>query len=179
MSSKINYGVILGMISAASAIVVYLLGPEAMTEMSWVTYPFTILSIGLLIYFGIRLRNENGGYFTFGQAYGNLMVMSVVSALVSGVVSLVLFVLIDSDFGESYLELLREQMYNQGLDEEGVEMAMSFTEWMNPFSTMGVVLSIVISIIGAALLNLIFALIVKKNPPEGFSNVDKQEDILA
>lgn len=179
MSSKINYGIILGIISGASSITIYLLGAEAMTEMSWVTYPFSILSIGLLIYFGTQLRKENGGYFTFGQAYGSLMVMSVISALVSGVVSLVLFVLIDSEFGANYLDVLREQMYNEGLNEQSIETIMSFTEWTNPFSATGAVVSVLISIAGAGLLNLLFALIVRKSPPEGASNLDKQEDILA
>lgn len=179
MSSKINYGIILGLISAASGIVFYSLGPESMIDSSWISYIFMALGIGLTIYFGTKLRDENGGYFTFGQAYGSLMIMSIVAALISGVVSFVLYTIIDPGFGEAYLDLLREQMYNQGMTEEQIEMGMSFTKWMNPFGAIGIGASILISIIGSAFINLIFAAIIKKNPPENYSNIDEKEDILA
>lgn len=168
MSSKITYGVILGCLGGLLSIFYYILGPESMLNLSWLSYVMWAVMIGLLIFFGTKLRAENGGYFTFGQAYGALMMMIVVSTVVGSIFSFILFNVIDTEFGVAYFDLMAQQLYDQGLPEEQVEMTMEITKKMNPFKPLGLAIAALVSVVFYAVINLVLAAIIKRNPPENF-----------
>ncbi len=178
-NNTITYGLLLGLVGGVSTVAMYLMGPEASITYSWINNLVLFASLGVLVYFGIRLRQENGGYFTYGQAYGRLMMLSVVSAVVGIFFMLIIYTIIDPDYGKYYIDLMKDQFYEQGLDEEGVEMAMGFTQYFLPFNTVGVFVSSTLGLLFYAVLNLLLALIVRKENPSGdFFEKDK-EDILA
>ncbi len=178
MRSKLNYGIILGLVQIAGGLVTYLLGPEIFATNFFipilVSLGFGVLGIGLIYYFGIKLRAENGGYFSFGQAFGGLMIMTIISTVLAGIFSVLLNVVIDPDYGQAVLDATSEMLANQGLDEAQIEASMASAE--NPSSPMAVVKSLGGSLVFAAIVNLIIAAIIKKNPDNGF---DESDEILA
>jgi len=71
MNSSVKYGVILGLVNSVLSGILYAMGLEVM--MSPLAYIQIVVSIGLFVYFGIQCRKENGGYFTFGEAFKTII----------------------------------------------------------------------------------------------------------
>lgn len=162
MQSKIKYGVILGLVQAASGLLLYILGAEAMLKVSWLDYVFGFGGICLTLYFGIRLRRKQGGYFTYGQAFGNLMTLSTIEVGLNMIIMLLLYQVIDPDFGEAVAAELARQA--AGFSENQVQATMAVLVYSNPAALTGVFVSAITGLLGSVFLNLILALIVREEP---------------
>ncbi|MGB0525605.1 MAG: DUF4199 domain-containing protein [Flammeovirgaceae bacterium] len=171
MNSVVKYGVICAAASIVLSTILYVIGPEVFIDVGgWLS----LVIIGLYVYFGLELRKENGGYFTFGQAFKSLFTMMIVSGVISTVYRWLLFNVFDTNLGANIKDIMMERLEAEyekaGMDPDAMEMALSFMdEWefgmnMNGINTGITIVSVVIgSLILAAIIG---AIIKKKNPQE-------------
>lgn len=169
MNGAVKHGLIIGVISIVVTTITYLMGPDAFSgPLSYAMIPITI---GLYVYFGIQGRKENGGYFTFGEAFKYIFTMGVVSTILSMVYQYVLFGIIDPDFyvqvGEAALEKTVGVYEAMGMDQSQIDTAMDQAREGLGYTIKNVLIgfgfSLVIGAIGAAIIG---AIIKKQNPEE-------------
>jgi hypothetical protein len=118
-------------------------------------------------YLGVKqIREENGGFLSFGLAFRSGFSIGAVTTVVSTVLNLIYVQLINPEYINIIMRKQRAEMEAAGkMSEEQIDMAMSYTEkfmqplWMSIFM-------IVFFLIGAAIISAIVAAFVKKDAPK-------------
>ncbi len=136
-------------------------GNLALMPLSWV------IALGAIAMGIKQYRDEHqGGYATFGSAFGTGVMVALVMAILSAIFTVAYLGDIMKDVMTTAMQ---EQFESQGLDDEQIEQAMKFSSiMMNPFvmgfSALfgGMISGLIFSLIGAA--------IMKKDPPAGYQN---------
>lgn len=167
----IKSGVILGVISVVITLLVYLINVNLFAAWWYFIIPL-VISLTLVSYFGIKFRDENGGYMTFGKAW----VYSFITFLVAGVISLLfqilLYTVIDPEIPGI---LIKAQMENQeailsnfGMPEDQMEEALEGARESieNSMTVGGMIQGFLILLIIYAIGALITGAIIKKKEPE-------------
>lgn len=107
---------------------------------------------------------ELGGFITFGRAFVVALVALIVAGVVSGLFNVLYTTVVDPGFSERVMACMEAQYEAQGLDQDAIDTAMGFMKIAyNPF--LQIVTSIFTSAFFAAIIGLILAAIMKKNPP--------------
>lgn len=163
MKTRFGHAAAFGTLASIGVIVlgllVYLTGiHEAVNNLSMVI-AITVFCIGLK-----KWREESGGYLTYGQAYGHLMLQTLVYAVIITIWTAVFVNVIAPGFFEDQLLKTEAELEKEGLSQAQIEMAMSWTrKIMSPtVMTIGALFG---NIILYGLINLIVAAIMKKDPP--------------
>ena len=108
--------------------------------------------------------NELGGFIKFGRCFGLGTLTSLIMGLISGIFGLIYFNVIDPGLVDEIMSQMEERFAEQGMDENAIEMALSWTRSM--FSPVGIFL---MGALGTTILGMIFSLIIgaimKKDPP--------------
>jgi len=167
MKSALNFGAVLGLILMIISLIIYVFELyDANKWLSWVS--MLILVAGLVM--GIRnfRDKENGGFISYGGAVGYGTLVALFAGIITSVFTYVYLGYIDDGFVHHQLMVQEDEMYNQGMPEEQIEVAMEWTEkFMAPgvLAVMGVfmntLIGFIISLIAAAFL---------KNEPENFED---------
>lgn len=148
-----------------AGILLFFLGPGMMLKFSWVAYIFSVSGILMTLYFGMQLRRQNGGYFTYGQAFHNLMTLSAIEIGVNMFIMVLLYQVIAPDFAEAVAEELSRQATGFAEDQVSATMAsMSVLVYSNPSSMIGTLVGGVLSLFGAIMLNSILSMILREEP---------------
>jgi hypothetical protein len=161
-----------GLIYSAINIVLMLIGYVTGFNRSSVTWPQTILSLGvpvLCIYLAIRehQRTEGNGFVEFGKAFKLGLIISLVAAFITSAFSLIYFRVLDPGLLEFMTSVQIEKMEESGVSDEGIEQALKMTErfnqpfYMFTFGLMG-------SLFTGSITALIMAAIMKKPNPNTF-----------
>jgi hypothetical protein len=161
------FGAAAGMAVIALSLLIYALDlHEAMNYLSYIII-IAVLCIGVK-----KWREQEGGYLTFGGAYKHLLLQSLVYTLIMAVWVFVFVSYIAPGMFESKLLEIEMQMEAQGQPQEAIDMAMKWTRWMMQPGAM--VIWTLLGYAVYAVLNLILAAIMKKDPPpaEFFPPVD-------
>lgn len=167
----LKWGLIVGGISIALTIVAYAVDYAMLANWKFGIFVFAMF-IGLAIYAGISYRNEIGGFLPYGKAFQHGFILMAVSGLISTLFSIILYTVIDPELPakltEVTLENTQKMMEGFGMPEDQMDKAMedarSRTE--NQFTVSGLALAYGIGIIVYAVLSLITAIFVRKNPPD-------------
>ncbi len=167
----LKWGLIVGAISIVLTCVFYAVDYALLAN--WKTGIFIIvLFIGLAIYAGINYRNEIGGLLPYGKAFQHGFILMAVSGLISTIFSIVLYTVIDPELPgkltEVALENAQAMMEGFGMAEDQMDKAMEDAKKRteNQFSLSGLAMSYGFGLIIYAVLSLITALFVRKNPPD-------------
>ncbi len=169
MNGAVKHGLIIGVISIAFTTLTYLLGPEiASGPISYLSIP---IAIGLYVYFGIQGRKENGGYFTFGEAFKYIFSMGMIATVVLFAYNYVLFGIIDPDFqvqvAETAMEGMRGTYESLGMSDEQIDTAMEDAKANMGYSIKTVLIGLgTYAVLNAILAAIIGAIIKKQNPEE-------------
>ncbi|MFT5617184.1 MAG: hypothetical protein ACI85I_000400 [Arenicella sp.] len=170
MNGAVKHGLIIGLIGIAFTTLTYLMGPEAASgPLSYVVFAVTI---GLLVYFGIQGRKDNGGYFSFGEAFKYVFITAIVGTVISFVFQYVLYGIIDPSYytqvGEMALEKIGEMYESMGMDQEQIDAAMEQAKGSMGYSIKNVLIGLGgTSVFYAVVAAIIGAIIKKQNPEEG------------
>lgn len=160
----VRNGLILGVISVAITIGLYISDEFLNPSMSWVTWG---VSLAITIFFMVQTFNafkaSNEGYMSLGEGFKGGFIMMLVSSLISTAVNYVYMTIVDPTVLSRSMEQQRETMLqNPNMTEEQVDQAMSMA---SSFTTPEI--TAVIGIIGAlfigAIISLIMAAILKKD----------------
>ena len=160
VTSHIVKGAILGAISIAFSIIVYVFN---LYEMSSINYISSGLVFAGLIYGGILYANQNNNNVTFGNVFAHGFKTTAVLIVISSVYTVLAFKVLFPDMLEKVLDISRKKMMeNPKMTDEMIEQAMAMTKkYFIPFALGG-------SIIGTGILgaigSVIGAAVAKKNP---------------
>ncbi len=169
-SYVIKYSIIIALISIIINTLVYIID-ETMMIKWWFGLISIAITFGLLIYFGISIRNETGGYMSFKTAFITIFLIVFFSTIISIGYSLVLHNLIDPDLknrlSEAMIEQTTQMMERFGVPEDQMDEALEKVKQQDNFSTLAMLKSGgIVSIVIGLLFGLIVGAIIKKKVPE-------------
>lgn len=150
----LNYGIILGLVLVIIIAVMYVTN-MLLEGVQWPMVIYYVLFPVFLIYAISQFKKANNGILSLIDALKVGIVTAIISALVYGVFSLVLYYVVDPDLNAKVLEATREKLYeNPRMTEEAVETTMEMAE---KFS--GPIVGVAIWTALSAILGLIYSLI--------------------
>ncbi|OAB78202.1 DUF4199 domain-containing protein [Cochleicola gelatinilyticus] len=162
----VNYGLILGLISVAFSVVIWVLGMSA--ERPWWTSALSVAIMVALIVYGLKaFKAANAGFMSLGEALKTGLTISLISGLIGALFMYLFVTVIEPDFIGQILEQTERQMYEQNpnITDEQAEMGLKMTEkfttpWM--MSLFGLIGTLFFGFI----ISLIAGLAMKNNKPE-------------
>jgi hypothetical protein len=169
-------GLIAAGISIIWTIFAYLIGIELFTNW-WAGLIFLLVMIAYLVSSTIKIRTFQGGYITFANAFLNFLVMAVIFTFIGQLFNYILIHVIDPEFGVAFADATIEKtiamMEGFGAPEAAIEEALVGMEedFESQASFLGNLWSTIKGIGFMAIIGLIVAAIIKKNPPV-FDHVD-------
>lgn len=108
--------------------------------------------------------SDLGGYIPFGRAFVVALVALIVAGAISGLFNVINTTIIDPGFAERVMGCMEAQYEAQGMDPEAIDTAMGFMKYAyNPIFQ--IITGIFSSAFFGAIIGLILAAIMKKNPP--------------
>jgi ABC-type siderophore export system fused ATPase/permease subunit len=169
-NSVIRYGVIVGGVISAYMAMLYAAGPDVFA--SWwysvVMYP---LSIGLICYFTVQLRNKHTSEpFHFKNTFVIILSMLMLATLISTVWNIILFNVIDTtlakELSERILEQTAETMEKWGAPEDTIKDTLKeMRDLPAQFKPLAQLLSWLKGGIFMAIISLICASFIKRKEP--------------
>ncbi|WP_299556194.1 DUF4199 domain-containing protein [Seonamhaeicola sp.] len=169
-SSAKEYGLYLGAALTLWTVIGYALNLELLVNF-WVN--LLILPVAIVI-FGVvstaKSKGILGGYMTFKQAFTSYFITVALGIVISSVVSIILFNVIDPEAANTLKEIATEKtilmMERFGAPPEKIAEQVEAMENQNIFSLKTQLLQIAQSLVFFTIIGLIVALIMKKSKPE-------------
>jgi hypothetical protein len=167
----LKWGLIIGGISIALSIVAYAVDYAMLANWKFGIFVI-VMFIGLAIFAGINYRGETGGFLPYGKAFQHGLILMAVAGLISTLFTVILYTVIDPELPAKLtdvaLENAEKMMESFGMPADQMDKAMedARTRTENQFSVSGLAMGYGIGLIIYAVLSLITAIFVKKNPPE-------------
>jgi len=157
----LNYGIILGLILVIIIAVMYVTN-MLIEGVQWPMVIYYVLFPVFLIYVISQFKKANNGILSLVDALKVGIVTAILSALVYGVFSLVLYYVVDPDLNAKLMEVTREKLYeNPRMTEEAVETTMEMAKkFSSPIA--GVAIWTALSAILGLIYSLIGGLVMKK-----------------
>jgi hypothetical protein len=168
-NNALKYGVIAGLIPIVYTLYAYLIDLTLMVSF-FAGIGMWIVMMVVFVLAVAKSKKAMGGFISFKDAFSTFILAYIVSAVLSGVFSLVLFVVIDPDVSQQINELTIEKsvemMERFGTPEDQIDAQIEAMEGQNNFNTWGIIKSLLIGIVIYSVLGLIVAAIMKKKEPE-------------
>ncbi len=156
-------GIYLGIALIVLSLVLYLLDVSRDSYAQYLSY---VVMIGLMIIFVIQWRDKyNGGYLSYSGAFGHGFLVILFGTILSAIYTYVFFAFIAPGELMVLIEEAEQQMYEKGMSDQEIEMAMSWTRMMMKPLMMGVWV-IVGGAIGGLIISALAAIFLKKEPTE-------------
>lgn len=166
--TTMTWGLLLGIVLIIFNFIPYLKGLFQLPAwVSFLTYAIMIAGVALG---QIKYRdNDLGGYISYGRCFGAGMLVMLFASIIYAFYFIILTNVIDPNYMSKLIEASSEIMYQSGMPEEQIEMAMEMSSKM-----MTPALTLFSSILGYAFFGAIFSLItsafIKKEEPMFPSN---------
>ncbi len=173
--TALRYGLIGGLILVAWGLVAQMVGladPCAAAEGGSSAILTGLIGIAVLIgvsalvgVMAIRQHTGDlGGYISFGRAFVVSLVALIIAGVISGLFNVLYTTVIDPGMTDRVMDCMADIYEEQGLDQDQIDAALGFLKIAyNPF--LQVVTSIFTSAFFAAIIGLVLAAVMKKNPP--------------
>jgi hypothetical protein len=180
-SLALRKGLIIGGISIALSLILWLVDPLLQYTNTFVSVLPLILVIVLFVVFGLEIRKAVNGYWTFGEAFKALFIMSVCVSVFTILFHYILFNFIDPTLAQRVLEAvsgkITESLSNAGMSQDKIdEVTNSMSDKFNA-SPMNELRNLGVGIIIYAVIDLIIAASIKKNPP--FAPIIDDEQVVS
>ena len=169
MNHNLRYGLYLGIITVAFSAALFFIDYKLTLQpgISWI--PFAI-TVAILIIAGRDLREQQGGYLPFKEAFTS----SYIIYLIGAVITTVYVVLQYSVFAPEAAAELQQETINQtvkmlegfGMDDQQIDQAVAEAEKTNPYGASSQLIALGVNALIGLVVCLIIGAIVKKNPPE-------------
>ncbi|MBL4586846.1 MAG: DUF4199 domain-containing protein [Flavobacteriales bacterium] len=158
MKHLTNWGGILGLALIVYSLALYLLGLNESQSAQWLSY----LIIAAFIFIASKAkRTELGGYISYGQALGNGVGVAFFASIMVAFYTYVFFHFIDPDMLEQLILRAEDQLYENGMPDDQIEMAMSYTRKLMQPGPMAFMVVLTYTFVGF-IVSLITSAIVKK-----------------
>lgn len=169
-NESVKWGVILGGVSVASTLILYIINAELLASTS-IMFGIMAISIGLMVYAGIVLRRANGGYISFGEIFMGLMIVTVVSTVISILFQYVLYNVIDpglvDTLNNAVIKNTTDMMAKFGAPEDAIDQTVEQLKADLPIknSVGAFAKNFLTAVISSGVVSLIISAILKKNQP--------------
>lgn len=165
--SALNFGTILGLVLMLISLLIFVF--ELYDQSKWLNWVGTAILVAGIVIGTKKFRdNECGGFISYGSALGYGTMVALFAGIITSFFTYIYLGFIDDGFVQHSLMVAEDDMYNQGMPEEQIQMAMEYTKkFMSPgvLATFGVLanvfLGFIVSLIAAAFL---------KNEAENFED---------
>lgn len=176
MKPQTKYGLIGCGALIVWALIGFLMGNESYDTLKWPGYIIICIIMVYTMVMRIKeIRANNGGYISFGKAYGASAGTSLIMWLTYSVFSFFYFKFINPSMIDYIMDKTVQEWENANMSEEQIEQMTEMTmPWMN--ATVMAVMTFVWMMILSLLLALIIAAIMKKENPLG-PFAEKQEKV--
>ncbi|WP_370089552.1 DUF4199 domain-containing protein [Ekhidna sp.] len=167
----IKSGVMIGVIGIIITLLLYIVDPTTFAKW-WLMMLLGVLNLTLIAVFGVKYRNEIGGFMSFKDAYVYSLITMVVMVLVGTLFSIVMFNVVDPGISETVADAVAENtesmMRNFGAPEDGMDEAIdkARADTLDRFTMVGMIKGAGIRILINVVFCLILGAIIKKNEPE-------------
>jgi hypothetical protein len=166
MKHLMNWGAVLGLALIGVSLVLYLLD---MTEASWAQWVSYAL-IAAAIYIGTQSkRTANNGFISYGQALGTGAGIAFFASIIVAFYTYVFFHFIDPEMLEELILRAEEQLYEKGMPDDQIEMAMTWTRKFMMPGPMAAMVVVSYTVVGF-IVSLITSAILKKEDTSFESN---------
>jgi len=171
---SVRYGLLIGGISAVLSIVFYLINPMLQYTSLLVPILSLVIVLALLVILGIEVRKHIGGFWNFGQAFVSLMIMSAVTVIISLLVSFVIMKFVDPNLpakiNDAMVDVTSQRLEKMGVDQATIDKSTAmftngeFIAKLKP-TLVNELTSFGWALLLYAVIDLIIAACIKKNPP--------------
>lgn len=166
--SSIQYGVIMGLILSLITVAMYAINPDSFLSI-WIGVGTLLLVIVISIIATAKAKSILDGIMTFKEAFSAYFISIAVGLLISTVVGILIFAVLDPELGqrlnEQTVEMSREFMENWNMPEADMEKALAEMEGVDNFSVFNQLKSYIFRLVGFAVLGLLIALIFRQKDP--------------
>ena len=166
MKHLTNWGGILGLLLIAYSLVLYMLDANESSAAQWVSYGF--IAAGVFLATKVK-RDNQGGFISYGQGLGVGVGVAFFASVMVAFYTYIFFGFIDPDMLEEMILRTEDEMYNQGLPDDQVEMAMNMTRKFMMPGPMAAMVVLTYTIVGF-IISLITSAILKKEDTSFESN---------
>ena len=168
-SSSTTYGLYLGLILAALTVIGYSISLDLFTKW-WFGIIFLLLVIVIGIMSAMKARKLLEGFISFKNAFTAYFIAILVGILISSIVSILIFNIVDPDAANTLQEKIIESqvamLENFGAPQEAIDKTVSDIQaGGNMYSIGNILKSIAFQLVGFSIVGLIVAAVVKKNDP--------------
>ena len=168
-SHVIKYGLILGAIGIIITFLIYIVDITLMTQW-WLGLLMLAINIGIIVYAGIDLRKNNGGYLSFKNAFLSTFLIFLVAGIIGTLVNLLMFYVIDPELPgrltDATVETTASMMQKFGASQEQIDLEIEKVKQREPYSAKSTLMGFGIGIIIYAILALIIGAIIKRKRPD-------------
>jgi hypothetical protein len=171
---SVRHGLLIGGIAVILYIIFYLIDPLLQYTNTMISLLSTVIVIALFVVLGLDVRKKIGGYWSFGEAYKSLIIMSVFVVLLYTICGFVMFKYVNPQLPEKVnsvmLDKMTETFTKLGLDQTKVDEATKpfqngdFVARMQP-TFKNELTNLGIGLLTYAIINLIVAACIKKKEP--------------
>ncbi|RMA64654.1 DUF4199 domain-containing protein [Ulvibacter antarcticus] len=170
--NAVSYGVLLGIVLTLITTVLYVINTALLTK--WWIGIFTLL---LAISFGIvsvaKAKSLQNGLISFKEAFTSYFITIAIGLLISVVVNILIFVVIDPDAAaflqEEIMNMTKGMMEKFGAPEAEIDKALEKMAEDDAFSAFAQLKSYVFQLAFYSIFGLLIALIFKKNDPNAIA----------
>lgn len=155
-------GVYLAIVLILISVIFYVTGNSFSKMAQYSSYAIFVAGI---LWGQISYKKELGGFSTYGQAFLAGLLTMAFASIISSIYTYLLYTVIDPTLQEQLRLYSEEQLMAKGYPEEQMEMALEMTaKFQTP--TMMVVFGIFGGAFIGAIISLITAIFIKKNPSD-------------
>ncbi len=162
----LNYGLYLGLTGVIIHLILFATG--SLLEYQWISNIVGLIAMVAFIVIGIKkFRDANGGYISWGQGVKIGLGISMISAVISVVYTLLFMNVIDPSFQQQAMEFQQQKWLDAGMTEEQIEGA---TEMANKFQSPGIISAMILGMSAflGFVISAIVAAIMKKSEEENY-----------
>jgi hypothetical protein len=171
MKHLTNWGGILGLALIGISLVLYLLD---MTEASWAQW-VNYAVIAAIVYIGTQVkRTSQDGVLSYGQGLSTGVGIAFFGSILVAFYTFVFLSFIDPDMLQELILRTEDEMYNQGLPDDQVEMAMSMTKKFMQPGPMAAMVVLSYTFVGFLISLATSAILKKEGDP--FASVSSESD---
>ncbi|MDB5116814.1 MAG: hypothetical protein JWQ79_2306 [Mucilaginibacter sp.] len=171
---SLRSGLLIGGVSVILAIVFRIVDPLMQFTNMWVQILSTIITIALLVILAIDIRKKIGGFWSFGEAFKSLIIMSFITMILTILYGFILFKFIDPDMpakiNDASQAVIEQRLSKMGISQDKIDEVSKtfesgeFKAKLEP-TLKNEVTSLGFGLIIYAVIDLIIAACVKKQKP--------------
>jgi hypothetical protein len=158
---SLMWGAILGIILIVYSLLLYFLDLSTNRALGYVAWLITIV----IVFYAMKVYRDkvNQGALSFGNAFAIGILVCLISGLISAIFAYIQFSVLSPELIDKMIQIGEERLLSRGMPDDMVERSMAMSrKFMTP--AMISLMAFIMSVIIGAVISLILAAIVKKEP---------------